>query len=118
MIWDQFFQKICFLSKTEKNEHQRILHLGISLETKFYLNKAISNLWPKFAQKGYFRSKLEKVTIIIEFSIIELILNTSFNLNRRFWLLFPKTEWNFWERRSNVEWMKFWVSFLDKFVYS
>ena len=86
MIWDQFFQKICFLSKTEKNKHQRILHLGISLETKFYLNKAISNLWPKFAQKGYFRSKLEKVTIIIEFSIIELILNTSFNLNRRFWM--------------------------------
>ena len=45
--------------------------------------------WNKFTQKWYFQSKTEKVNIIIEFCIFELVQVSIFNLNNIFLILGP-----------------------------
>ena len=42
---------------------------------------AILNFWTKFAQKGSFQSKTEKVNNTNEFSIFELVQVPNFSLN-------------------------------------
>ena len=44
----------------------------------------------KFAQKGCFQSKIEKVIRIIEFCILELLQITHFSWNLQSWLFFAK----------------------------
>ena len=51
------------------------------LATKFHLKLTILIFWTKFGQKGYFRSKTEKVNITIEFCIFELVQVPNFSLN-------------------------------------
>ena len=53
--------------------HHGILHIRISLGTKLQLKLTILLFWGKFAQKGHFWSKTEKVSITIELCIFELI---------------------------------------------
>ena len=43
----------------------RILQIRIRLGTKFHLKETILNFTTKFAQKGYFRSKTEKLNITL-----------------------------------------------------
>ena len=50
--------------------------------TKFHLKQ--KDFWTRFAQKGYFRSKIEKVGTTIEFRIIELASVPNFTLNKEF----------------------------------
>ena len=40
---------------------------------KFYLKQIILIFWTKFNQIGYFRSDIEKVNSVIEFSIFDLV---------------------------------------------
>ena len=47
--------------------------IWISLGTKFHLKQTILIFWNRFAEKGYFQSKTEKVNITVEFSIFELV---------------------------------------------
>ena len=59
-----FLDQICrryFQSKTESEHHHRIPHIQISLGTKFPLKLKILILLNRFAQKGVFWSKSEKV---------------------------------------------------------
>ena len=51
--------------------HYWILHIRISLGTKFQLQLISLTFSTKFAQKGYFRSK--KVNMTIEFCMFELV---------------------------------------------
>ena len=44
-----------------------MLHVRVSVGTKFQLKLIILIFWTKFAQKGYFHSKTKKVINIIEF---------------------------------------------------
>ena len=44
---------------------------------------------PNLLQKGYFRSKTEKVNITIEFCIFELAHVLNFSLNWQVWILRP-----------------------------
>ena len=70
---DQICLKRLFPVKNKKSErHRWILHIWISLGTKFQLKQTISSFWTKFAQKGYFWSKTEEMNIIIEFYIFKL----------------------------------------------
>ena len=47
--------------ENRKSEHQNgILHIRISLNTKFQHKMAILSFWTKFTQKGYFQSKTEQ----------------------------------------------------------
>ena len=58
----KFASKWYFQSRTEKvnkTEHW-ILRIQISLGTTFQLKLTNLNFWPKFAQKGYFKSKSEQ----------------------------------------------------------
>ena len=67
-----------------ENNH-RVLHIQISLGTKFQLKLEILIFWSKFAQKGYFCSKTTKVRICI----FKLALVPNFSLNWLFWLFGP-----------------------------
>ena len=53
--------------------YRRTQHIRNSLDTKLQLNQTILNFWIKFAQKGCFYPKVEKVSITIEFSTLELV---------------------------------------------
>ena len=57
--------------------------------TKFQLKLAILIFWNKFAQKGCFCSKTEKVNITIEFYIFELVRVPNLSWNWRFWFFGP-----------------------------
>ena len=45
--------------------HQWYLRVRICLGTKFQLKRTIWNFWTKFAQKGYFWSNKQKITLCI-----------------------------------------------------
>ena len=66
-----------------------ILNIRISLGSKFQLKLATLIFQTKFAQKGYFRSKTEKVNITIEFYIFDLVQVSNFSFNWQFWFLEP-----------------------------
>ena len=77
-----------FLVKIGKSKHHHwILHIWISLGTKFHLKLGILIFGTKFAQKGYFWSKTEKVNTTIEFYIFEK--GTRFQLKLTIWILGP-----------------------------
>ena len=83
-----------FPVKNEKSEqHHWILHIRISLGTKFSLKLTILIFWTKFAEKEYFRLKTKKVNIPIEFCIFDLVYVSSLTLNWPLWFFganFPK----------------------------
>ena len=63
-----------FVVKNSKSEqHHWILHIRISLGTRFQLNLTILIFRTRFAQKRYFWSKAEEVNTTIEFSIFKLV---------------------------------------------
>ena len=67
------------LFENGKSGHQHwILHIRISQGTEFQLKLKILRFWTKFAQKGYFLSKTEKVNTTIEFCIFELVYESNF----------------------------------------
>ena len=55
----------------------------ISVGTEFQLKLKILSFWIKLTQKGYSRSKAEKVNITIEFFILELGLAPNFTWNKQ-----------------------------------
>ena len=61
-----------------KREHYDwILHIRFSLDTNFQLKLGILNFWTKFAQKGYFRLKIEKLHFFVCSWSLLIILNFS-----------------------------------------
>ena len=66
-----------------------ILHVHVSLRTKFQFKWTIFNFWTKFIQKGYLQSKTEKLNITIEFRLSELFLVLKFSFNWQFWFFGP-----------------------------
>ena len=69
---DQIY--LVFQVKNGKTEHHHwIPHNQTSVCIKFHFKQTILNFGTKFTQKEYFWSKLEKVNIITEFCIFELI---------------------------------------------
>ena len=81
---DQINQNRVFLNykrkKKKKENHHRILHIRISLVSKA-LKQTILILEINFPEKGYVRSKTEKMNITTELSIFELVYVTTFSLN-------------------------------------
>ena len=76
--------KRVFPVKKQKIEHcDSILHIQISLSTKFQLKLTIVIFRTKFAQKGYFQSQTEKMSITIELHInFQLRLTVSIILDQ------------------------------------
>ena len=63
-------QRKYFRLKTEKSE---LLNCILNLGIKFQLKLTTLICWTRFAQKGYFQLKMEKLNTIIEFCIFELV---------------------------------------------
>ena len=77
-ILDQICPVSVIPIKSKINEHYHsIQQISVSLGTKFNHNKTVLLFWTKFAQKGCFQSKREKLNIPIEFST----LSTQFHFN-------------------------------------
>ena len=55
--------------------------MRISLGTKFHFEQTILNFWIKCAQEKYLWSKTERVNIVNEFHIFELVMVPNFSLN-------------------------------------
>ena len=86
IFWTKFAPKGYFRLKTENIEHYYwILHIRISLGTKFHFKQTILNYGTKFARKR----KQKNVGITIAFSIFELVSVSNFSLNWHFWLFVP-----------------------------
>ena len=78
---DQICQKKIISGQKQRSEsHHWILHIRIGLDNKFQFQVTTSIYWNKFAQKGYFKLKTEKVNTTIDFSIFELDYNGSQNM--------------------------------------
>ena len=87
---DQICPRTAILVKIEKSEqHNWLQHIRFSLGTKFQLQLTIFTFWTKFAQKGYFRSKTEKLNITIEFCMFELVYVPNVSLKWTFWFFGP-----------------------------
>ena len=83
-----------------------ILHIRISLNTKFQLKVTILLFWTKFAQKVHFLCKTEKVTT--DFCIFALVLVPNFPLNWQFWffgLIFFQKAY-FWSTGKLKKWRR------------
>ena len=70
IFWTKFAKKKHFQSRAEKREHHNlILHIQISLGTKFLPKLTILMFLTEFAQKRYVQSKRKKVNSTNEFVI-------------------------------------------------
>ena len=73
-LLDHICPKRVLLVENRKSEHHHwILHIWISLNTKFQVKLTVLIFWTKFGLKGYFQSKMEEVNITTEFWIFELV---------------------------------------------
>ena len=100
-----FLLKRVFPVWNRKSEHRHwILHIWIRLGTKFQLKLTVFIFWIKFAQKGFFPSKTEKVNTTIEFCLYELVYAPNFNLNWQFCFLGPNLTKKgcFWSKTEKV----------------
>ena len=73
----EFLNQICprkiFMFKSRNKEHHHwILHIHISVGTKFYLKLTILIFLSGFAQKGFFCSKAKKVNTTIFYIILHI----------------------------------------------
>ena len=57
-FWTKF--KVFPVEKRQSEHHHGILHIWISLGTKFQLKQLILSFWTKFTQKRYFQWKTEQ----------------------------------------------------------
>ena len=84
----QTCSKRVFPVKNRKSDyHDWILH--ISHGTKLHFKLTVLNFGTKFAQKGCFWSKAEKVNTTTEFCIFKLVLMPNLSLNWQFWFFGP-----------------------------
>ena len=77
-------KRVFSLENRKRHHHQWTVYIRISLGNKFQLKVKILILWTKFAQKGYFWWKTEKVNITIEICLFELVWIPNFNVNWQF----------------------------------
>ena len=73
------------------------------VDTKFQLQLIIMIFWTKFAEKGCFRSKTEKVNTTIEFCMLKLVYAPNFTLNLQFWFFGPSLQKNPEDFQSKME---------------
>ena len=105
-------KKVFTFEKKKKSEHhQWIKHSQISLSTKFHFKQAILNFKTKFAQKGYFQWKTEKVNITIDFCIFELVLIPNFSLTWKCWFVEPNLPQKYIYGQKKKK--KKWISLLN-----
>ena len=78
--------------KWKSKHHDWILHIQISLGTKFHFKQTIWNFGTKFVSKGHFSLKTEKVNITIQLHI-QISLGTKIQLKLTILII-----WQFFEK--------------------
>ena len=77
-FWTKFAQKGIPVENKKSEHHHGILHIRISLGTKFQLKLIISSFWTKFTQKRYFQLKAEQaVQGLREFAFCVVKVNST-----------------------------------------
>ena len=88
MIFALNLPESVFLVNNRKSEHHLwILHIWISLGTKFKLKIKFLIFWTKFVHKEFFRWKWTEVNITIKFYILKLVKVPNLSLICQFWFL-------------------------------
>ena len=92
-FWTKLTQKSCFQSKEKKKEtkrqnHHPILHIQISVSSKFQLQQTILIFWKKFSKKDTSGLNRKKNNIASEFFIFKLVEVSNFSLNWKICFLF------------------------------
>ena len=88
-ILNSKLKRACWVRNRKNDHHHWVLLVRISVGTKFQLKLTTLTFWTKLVQKVYFRSKIEKVNITIEFSIFGSVLVPNFSLNWQFGFFGP-----------------------------
>ena len=84
---NQISRKRILPIKSWKNEHHhRIVHIRISLSTKFQLIVIVLIFWTRFAQKGCFHYKTKKLNTTVDFCIYKLVQVPNLSLNWQLWV--------------------------------
>ena len=60
LFWPDSPKKVFLVENRKSEHHHGILHIWISLGTKFQLKLIILSFWTKFTQKRYFQLKTEQ----------------------------------------------------------
>ena len=68
----------------------KIYHQDLSWFMLVYLEQTVLFFFTTFAPKGYFQSKIENMSITIEFNIFEFLSSSCFSLKRQFWFFWNK----------------------------
>ena len=82
------------------------------VDTKFQLQLIIMIFWTKFAEKGCFRSKTEKVNTTIEFCMLKLVYVPNFTLNWQFLDQVYKKK-----SISSQKWKKFIITIIEFCIF-
>ena len=74
-FWTKLTQKGYFRYEKKNENHHQILHIRINLGSKFQLRQTILIYGTNFSKKWGFKEKpkTEKMNIVIEFYILELV---------------------------------------------
>ena len=78
-------KRVFVVQNRNSERHHLTQHIRISLGFEFHCKQTILSFWAKFTQKGYFQSKIEKINITIEFSLLKLLQVLNCVLNTQFW---------------------------------
>ena len=121
-FWMKLLQKWYFRTKINEHYH-RILHVQISLDSKFLLHQTIFIFGTNFQRKMYFQSKIQKNEHHYWFLHIRISLNTNFQLkltNAIFWTKFVKISSYFQsktdKRDTTIELCIFELVFVSNFT--
>ena len=106
-FWDQICPKRVFPVKSRSEHHHWVFTIGSRYQASSQSDNFhfLDQIYPKI----YFRSKTEKVNIIIQFSKFKLVFVPNFTLNKQFWILeanLPKKgtssrKWKNWTLPAN-----------------
>ena len=102
-------------SLNQKKEYNDwVLHIQISLHTKFQFKLTFLFFFDQICPENYFQPKTEKVNITIEFCIFELVKVPYFSLNWQFWCFGPTLpkksicSGQYWKKVNNLWILYIW----------
>ena len=108
------FPKKVFPVKDRKSEHYHgIVHILISLGTKYQLKPIILSFWAKFTQKRYFQSKTEQAVLGLKAAYAFCVVNINSTVVFKYFEdLIDLIIWTFWKK--NLLCFASWVLFILK----
>ena len=119
-FWPNLQNKVLPINNWKIDHPYWVLHFWISAGTKFQLKLTILIFWTKFAQKGYFQSKSEKMNTTNKFCIFKSVYIPNFSLNWQFYFFWPDLPKKLfpiekWKSEHHYWILRVWISQGTKF---